>query len=162
VAAEEVPLEAGLAGAEDERAGEHAGGLEALAVAERLDQVLHHEAQGGHTLLKHIGRDEDFLARRQLIDSPKGSTWVTPVSSFATLGEAQELITTALRVHAAEISAWLAQGTRSQLDIALPLAAPVGVVLDASRRLGTAHYVVVRLGRTKGGDVLVRTAMLAP
>ena len=53
--------------------------------------LIQQEALGGHTLFKHVGRDEDFLRRRQLAETKPGE-YPNPASSFFDQSEAETVV----------------------------------------------------------------------
>jgi hypothetical protein len=57
--------------------------------------LIQQEALGGHTLFKHVGRDEDFLRRRQLAETKPGE-YPNPASSFFDQAEAETVVNAAL------------------------------------------------------------------
>lgn len=70
-----------------------------------------HEASGGHTLLKHVGKSDDELLR--LVAGSKRRLW----SSFPNQRRAEQFIAHALARNEPRISAWLAGGgDRLRLD----------------------------------------------
>ncbi|MDX6267938.1 MAG: Bacterial CdiA-CT RNAse domain [Frankiales bacterium] len=120
--------------------------------------LIHHEAAGGHTILKHVGRDPDFLRDRQLWEP-----WVdgepTPMSSFANVDEAESLITTALRSHAAQLREFLADDALTSAKLVLPISEASGAVIDVRGAVAAAGQLVVRLKKVDG-TVRVQTAFL--
>jgi hypothetical protein len=126
--------------------------------------LVHHEAAGGHTLQRHVGRDPDFLRERQrfLVDRD-GNPF--PLSSFGTLDEAEALITEVIRTHLREIRAFLSDPVLTRKTFVEPLPGPVGTVIDAQGTVVPAGSVVVRLVKvdgTVGDTVQVHTAYLHP
>ena len=120
--------------------------------------LLHHEAHGGHTVLKHVGRPVAFLLRRQESLLP----WKQSVSSFTSLEEASRAVDRALT--SAEVQAdldlWLSSPRpRTTVRVALPGLA--GPVLDPLGKPVPARDIVIRLVKGKDGAVLVLTAYLA-
>jgi hypothetical protein len=130
--------------------------------------LVHHEAAGGHTLQRHVGRDPDFLRDRQrfLVDRD-GNPF--PLSSFRTVDEAEALITEVIRTHLREIRAFLSDPVLTRKTFVEPLPGPVGTVIDAQGTVVPAGSVVVRLVKVDGtvdgtgdGTVQVHTAYLHP
>jgi hypothetical protein len=119
--------------------------------------LLHHEAGKGHTLLKHIGRDVDFLRRRQLLE-PRRDGSLKPISSFGTLDLAERAIQGIVRAHAARVRGWLAHPVG---DLGLVGGVPVrlGRLIDVAPRPQEPTRVVVRLTPVDDG-LHIRTAYL--
>ena len=135
-----------------------------LPLLEELDihgvDLVQHEAWGGHTLQKHVGRDPDFLRDRQRWQpAPDGNP--QPFSSFSTIDEAERLISDALRAHLAELRAFLADPGRTRRSIYEPLRGPAGTVIDATGSSVPAGTLVVRLVKVDG-TVRIQTAFLNP
>jgi hypothetical protein len=122
--------------------------------------LMHHEAHDGHTLMKHVGRDEDFLRYRQVVEPRRDGSW-SSMSSFASLEEAERVITQAFRDNASVVRQWLASGEPS-IKMSFPLSGPVGLAIDLDGLVAPAVALTVRLARKPDGSVLIRTAMLQP
>jgi hypothetical protein len=117
--------------------------------------LMQHEAYGGHTLLKHIGRDADWLRLRQQLDpTAKGS-----VSSFASLDQAEQVVAATLAANAERLRAW-AHTDEARIELVSPLTASAGFVLDEDGVEGVATLGVVRMGRLPDGSVRVITAFV--
>lgn len=127
-------------------------------LTDRVD-LLHHEAGGGHTLLKHIGRDPDFLRRRQLLE-PKSDGSLKAMSSFSTIDEAETAVSRVVRSNAAAIRDWLDEVDPSLLELKAPVGDALGILIDEEGLLIRPETLVVRLQRDEGGRVLVNTAFL--
>ncbi len=84
------------------RIGSQAGERTVLAPGGGL---VAHEAAGGHTLLKHVGRTEAQLVQR-LVDEP----WVGASSTFTSRTAAELWVARAIDANAAKITDWLATG----------------------------------------------------
>jgi hypothetical protein len=123
----------------------------------RVD-LLHQEAHGGHTLLRHIGRDVDFLRMRQLTEPGPGGVPIQK-SSFLNLDEAEEVVTMALRDNAAKLVKWY-ESHKATLQIVAELQRPAGLLVGGDGELGSARSAIVRLARLKDGSVIVTTAYL--
>jgi len=122
--------------------------------------LVHQEAAGGHTLQRHVGRDVDFLRDRQREEyGPDGNP--RAYSSFATLDEAERLVTDALRANLPGIRAFLADPHQTRVRILAPLEHGAGTVLDARGELTDASEVAVVLTKVDG-TVRVQTAYLNP
>ncbi|MCW2673388.1 MAG: hypothetical protein JWP14_1977 [Frankiales bacterium] len=120
--------------------------------------LLHHEAAGGHTILKHIGRDPDFLRDRQRWE-PRMDGVPTPVSSFADLDQAEALISSALRAHVLQIRELLADDALTSAKLVVPVTAAAGLVVDVRGALVAAGSLIVRLKKVDG-TVRIQTAFL--
>lgn len=77
-----------------------------LALSARaFDGTIHladDERAGGHTIARHVGKDEAAL-RARLAGDPR----LSRTSSFATLADAEAAVNAALRANAAPLRAWL-------------------------------------------------------
>jgi hypothetical protein len=118
-------------------------------LAQSVD-LMHHEAQGGLTLIRFVGRDAAFLALR--VTKEPGRVGPTPKSSFATLNEAQWAVTEVLRQGSALVTSW-GQGSARRLFVSAPVSRPVGMILDGVA-VGPANHVSALLMR-EGTEVVV-------
>ena len=118
--------------------------------------LQHHEAHGGHTILKHVGRDVAFLRRRQ--DSMGGDSR-PEVSSFAHLRDAEAAVTAVLEggQNARLLREWARSG-RPGLELTLtdPLAG-LATVVATDGSTGSAEVLVVRLKRLPSGSICINT-----
>lgn len=130
-------------------------------VGEWIEQgvnLLHHEARGGHTIWKHVGRDEQFLLRRQAAEP--GRFGPREISSFQDLDEAQRLVNRALRERGHEISQYFARGgTEFRFSVKL-LNSLHGRLIGENSNVIEANYVVVQLV-TRDGEVRINSAYLS-
>lgn len=69
--------------------------------------LVHHEAKDGHTMIRHIGRDIDFLRERQREDVRMAGV-IKRVGSFDTLDQAEALVDDVLRANAQVVKDYLA------------------------------------------------------
>ena len=129
-----------------------------------LDELLsspvdltHHESHAGHTMWKHVGRDADFLRFRQSMESRREGRG--KAASFDSLDQAERLVDQVLSARADAIRQWYAGDKRSK-EFDLPLAEPVGIVLNARGIVVPASAVRVVLEKAKKGTVCVATAYL--
>lgn len=130
-------------------------GVEEL-VREGAD-LVQHEAYGGHTILKHLGRDPDWLRVRQINDK----TVTREVSTFTYLAEAQRVVASALRASEKAITDWLAgPSDKLPLHVGVPEGACVGVVLNEHGLAVPARSVIIKLRRS-GSTVRVVSAYLS-
>lgn len=128
-------------------------GVEEL-VREGAD-LIQHEAYGGHTILKHLGRDPDFLRVRQSRDA----TVLGEVSSFIDLDEAERVVSEALSDAAEEVRAF-ASTNEPRLFIRVALRSPAGLLLDGQGVARTATHALLELRRTADGRIRVHSAYL--
>jgi hypothetical protein len=121
--------------------------------------LVQQEALGGHTILKHVGRDLDFLRRRQLAEARPGKK-PAHFSSFLDRQEAEDLITAALRdpSNRSELEAF-ASGERKNLRISSP-AEGHGLLIDEHGQPLVARFVIVDLIRDNKGEINVQTSFL--
>ncbi|MGB8650810.1 MAG: RNase A-like domain-containing protein [Mycobacteriales bacterium] len=119
--------------------------------------LLHQEAHGGHTILKHVGRDPDFLRRRQ--EAEPGPEGPAPMSSFVDLDAAESAVAAALNAHRVVVERWLA-GTRPRTQLRLEVPSLQGVLVDPAGRVATHGAVIVRLVRVAKQSFRVETAFL--
>jgi hypothetical protein len=122
--------------------------------------LLHHEAHNGHTLMKHVGRDVDFLRYRQVVEPRTDARW-NAMSSFASIDEAERVITQCFRDNASVLRHWLASG-EAETKLSFPLNVPAGLAIDLDGLVAPAVALTVRLSKKADGTVLIRTAMLQP
>jgi len=76
--------------------------------AEGLD-LVHHEARGGHTVLRHVGRSAEFLRSRQ---TAKPHAPMPAVSSFSDLDEATAAIANVLAASSSRIEQYFRHNTK--------------------------------------------------
>jgi hypothetical protein len=123
--------------------------------------LLHHEAAGGHTILKHIGRDPDFLRDRQRWEPGKDGL-PAPMSSFTSLDVAEAAIGDALRGHAQGVRDFLAAADARKYDVIVPAPASLGITIDVAGSVVDVTSLVVRITKSADGTVLIQTAFLNP
>jgi hypothetical protein len=87
-----VPLAAGFVGA-----------ARAIAIRRGAMSLAAQEAQGGHTIARHVGRTEAQL-RARLVEQPG----IPAASTFLTLEQAEQTVAAALRANRSAIKAWAA------------------------------------------------------
>jgi hypothetical protein len=119
--------------------------------------LLVHEARGGHTLLKHIGRDAEFLRRRMELEPSFGV--LVPKSSFLSLDEAERVIAGGLATAAGTLRAWAA-GTQKRIRLVEPLATPAGLLVNLHGQVVEAERLVMDLVRNRDGSVRLVTAFV--
>lgn len=121
--------------------------------------LIHHEAYEGHTLIRHVGRDEAFLRLRQQVEAG-GDGSLRARSSFESLDEAEALVTACLRGNAKEVLAAEAGEVR-RLELRLRLSSSYGRVVDSQGRLSPLPAeVAVILRRDANGRLRIATAFL--
>lgn len=87
-----------------------AGAVRAAAIRSGRISLMQHEAQagsrlGGHTIAKHVGKDEAFL-RQRIADTASSRRPPPAISSFSNLRVAEQQISRALRVNQSRIAQW--------------------------------------------------------
>jgi RHS repeat-associated protein len=87
--------------------------------------LLLHEAEGGHTIRRHVGKTISFLLRR-LVNSN-----VPAASSFYNLQQATGVINKSLNMNAADIAAMLASPGANGMEIDTTFSAPIGYTISA-------------------------------
>ena len=78
-----------------------AGAARAIAIRRGAVSLAAEEVAGGHTLARHVGRTEAQL-RARLAQQPK----IPAASTFASLGDAERVVSAALRGNKAAIQKW--------------------------------------------------------
>ena len=131
------------------------------ALLEQGVDLVHQEAKRGHTMIRHIGRDPDFLRRRQR-ELP-GRHGPHAAGSFASLDEAERLVDEVLRAEAARLRAFVAGvpgvgGKDGELVLERGVAGPVGVLVDKWGRDAVADGVRVVVVRSGDAGIAVKTA----
>ena len=104
-----------------------AGGLgaaRALSVRRGLIDLAEEEAAGGHTIAKHVAKDDAFLLNR-LATEPK----ITGAGTFASLKEAERGVSEALRAFEMDISNWAKNGAKGQFIETFDAGRPIGRVI---------------------------------
>ena len=117
--------------------------------------LLHHEARGGHTLWKHVGRDEAFLRRRQA--AQPGRFGAADFSSFTTLVEAKAAVRSVLLANRISITEHFGSSSKSLLVTSLWRSE--NVIVDKFGNLMSSQGAVVVLVR-ESGEVRVQTTYL--
>jgi hypothetical protein len=75
-----------------------------------------HEAAGGHTIARHVGKSRDYLVQR-LAENPK----MEAASTFPDRATAERVIAEALEMQANEVQTWLAKpGKQLKLEVTMP------------------------------------------
>lgn len=139
------------------------GALRSLKVA---DDVVHlvpggglaaHEAAGGHTLAKHVGKSEDFL-RNRLVTEPRR----VAASTFYDRQVAEETISQLIHSQRRIVNGWSKRGG-FQLELLGRSPTPIGrlVVRDASAATDEAGVkVILRRNPKMAHGFFVYTAMV--
>jgi hypothetical protein len=117
------------------------------------------EAHGGHTLLKHVGRDIDILRRRQR-EEPDHTGAPVAKSTFRSLVEAQEVVAEALEANQEELRAWVADPDPPTRPFRATLSQSAGLVLDKSGHLSAGRTAVLVLRRNPDGTTRIISAYL--
>ncbi|MEM5299628.1 RNase A-like domain-containing protein [Burkholderia sp. JPY481] len=112
-------------------------------------RLKEHEAKtlngiGGHTLLKHVGKDEAWL-RQRLIDEP----WIPAATSFKDQRTAERAISKVMMADADRIRLWAqSTGMRAPLRITKHVSGDVGYgVVRKTGRLVKGNKILVVLKR---------------
>lgn len=121
--------------------------------------LLLQEAHGGHTLLKHVGRDEDFLHKRQAFE-PRVMRPFEPKSSFVSLEEAERLVAGTLLTGDRAVRAWISRSDSRALTLRQNLSESAGLVLNRYGQLVAARRSAVVLIHDRAGRVRILTAYL--
>ncbi|MDQ1744459.1 MAG: hypothetical protein QOE23_2798 [Pseudonocardiales bacterium] len=141
-------------------------GGNAMRSLRAADEVVHlvpggglaaHEAAGGHTLAKHVGKSEAFLRNRLATE-----TDIRGASTFHDRQTAEHSIAGVLRANQRKVDNWLA-GREKKLILRNRLPKPVGVLMTSvDSDANPAYGVKIVLGRDKGmqGGYLLITAMV--
>lgn len=88
--------------------------------------LVAHEAAGGHTIEKHVGRSVEQMRHRIALEGRE------VVSSFSDLATAERAVTSALTEHADSLATWLASGAKVKL-LTYEAGEPLGTVVRAGR-----------------------------
>lgn len=123
--------------------------------------LVQQEALGGHTIYKHVGRDVEFLRRRQLLEAKPGKSPLR-ASSFLDQAEAELLINRALRQPASLTPLReLASGVLPEAVLTLRAdAIGHGVLLAPTGTVVQTRFVVVEFKRRLDGSVFLNRAFL--
>lgn len=128
-------------------------GVQALLAGEA--DLAHHEARGGHTILKHVGKRIEVLQARLELEAPGEP--LAQRSTFPDLATAQELVRRALLANRPKIHSLVDGPKATSRTLKFPLDEPVGTVLRQDGSVVPGRSVVVVL-RKKGGEVFIETA----
>ncbi|MCU1595895.1 MAG: Bacterial CdiA-CT RNAse domain, partial [Frankiales bacterium] len=144
---------------------QHFAKLPAPTVEELLRDgvdLVQQEALGGHTLLKHVGRDLEFLGRRQLAEAPRSRELKT-MSSFASEEEAELAVNRTLGFgsNAAELRAWADSHETKALRLESP-AEGMGLVRGPSGTAVPASFAIIEFAKDRRGRVILNSAFLEP
>ena len=123
--------------------------------------LVQQEALGGHTLLKHVGRDADFLRLRQIVERTTMTMARSPFSSFGSQLEAEMLINRTLRRadNAEALRGWLQSSDPKPLKLEGPSFGMGSLVSPSGMRV-TSRFVIIELKRGERGSSYVNTAYL--
>lgn len=116
--------------------------------------LRHHEASGGHTLLKHVDARVELLQWRLRLEQQGALK-----SSFADLDEAVSSVQHVLDLNRLAVESFMAS-TRSSQIFRAPASAPTGVVLRRSGETSPGSRLRVTLRRHQDGSVYIVTAMV--
>lgn len=141
-------------------------GGSAFRAARAADDVVHlvpggglmaHEAAGGHTLAKHVGKSEQFL-RNRLATEPQ----IRGASTFYDRETAENAISGVLRANQRKVDRWLS-GRRHQLELFDAGDRKLGILLLPGSGLPTEEggiKVVLRRTPALGIGFSIHTAMV--
>jgi len=106
------------------------------------------EAAGGHTILKHVGKDEAFL-RNRLATEPR----IPAAGTFRTLAQAEKFVSKAIQANAAQIQSWASSATLQPLRLIYDAGETVGATIPrATGILQNVSKVRVVLRKTTIGQ----------
>jgi hypothetical protein len=137
--------------------------LRSLRVA---DDVVHlvpggglaaHEAAGGHTLAKHVGKPESYLRHRLGTESN-----LKAASTFYNREVAEESLRGLLLSHQVPVARWLA-GTSGKMTLEGRLPKPIGVLItptSVALTQGNGIRAILRRSKTSGVGYYIYTAMV--
>ncbi|BEP16203.1 hypothetical protein acdb102_45140 [Acidothermaceae bacterium B102] len=111
------------------------------------------EAPYGHTLSKHVAKDEQWLLQR-LDDEP----WIKSASSFDTRATAEAAVKAAIEANPEAVEALLA-GRKARIEIRVSLPHDAGTVVARDGTTRPSRKAVIRLRRLNR-TVVVSTAFL--
>ena len=119
------------------------------------DLRLHQGPQApyGHTLSKHVAKDEKWLLQR--LDK---ESWIDEASSFATRSDAEVAVKTAIEANPEAIES-LMGGREGRIEIRVTLPRDVGTVITRDGTIRASKDAVVRL-KLVNRRVVVTTAFL--
>lgn len=141
-------------------------GGNAMRSLRAADDVVHlvpggglaaHEAAGGHTLAKHVGKSEAFL-RNRLATEPH----LTAVSTFYDRQTAENAIAGVLQTHQRTVDSWLGR-RKFELVLRAQLSTPSGTLITKKTSIvAPAHgiRIVIRRNAKMPSGYLLVTAMV--
>jgi len=132
-------------------------GVEALLRGE-VD-LAHHEARGGHTVLKHVGKRIEVLRARLDVETDGDPNAFR--STFPDLATAEELVRQALLDKPHLIQRLHRSTTKRSSELEFHLPDPVGTVMRADGSITSGRSVLVLLKKERG-EIRVHTAYLKP
>jgi hypothetical protein len=127
-----------------------------VAQAARGGGLAAHEAAGGHTLARHVGRTATQLDAR-LAAEPH----LRMASSFATQAEAEAAATTIMSQNAARIAEWVSAGAQGRLPITGAFSGGLIRIPGGYSATGTSATFVL-LGNGSGGYHILTGFPTAP
>ncbi|HVZ09624.1 RNase A-like domain-containing protein [Rhodopila sp.] len=120
------------------------GAVRALSIRRGLIVLLEEEEAGGHTILKHVAKDDEFLLNR-LTAEPR----IPAAGSFASVRDAERAISDAIKANRTAITQWAASGATRDLPFSVHLGRDVGTtILRGSSSRITVQSVRLVLRRT--------------
>ncbi|MCW2601524.1 MAG: hypothetical protein JWM02_3353 [Frankiales bacterium] len=123
-------------------------------IANGADLMLQ-EAHGGHTLLRHVGRDVEFLRWRQVQETAKAGP--TGKSTFVHIDEAERVVAQALASGAEDLRSW-ANGSKPSYTLRMPLPSSAGLLVNGLGDAADAEVAVLRLAHAQDGSIRIVTA----
>lgn len=130
-------------------------GTRTVEAAEKESWLKKHEERGGHTLARHVGKDEAWL-RARLESDPK----LSRASSFPDVAMAEKVIIAAGNANRDAIAEWLRTGrVGSRLTVDYQGQQKIGIVVSRrSPRVFDCFRARIVLQSFKGPDYFVLTA----
>jgi hypothetical protein len=120
------------------------GAVRALSIRGGLIDLAAEEAAGGHTIARHVAKDDAFLLNRLATESA-----IPAAGTFASLREAEQVVSDALRANQVAITQWAASGVQKTLPLTYQAGRDIGtVILRGTTAPRAAQAVRIVLRRT--------------
>ena len=130
-------------------------GADQAAATEKESWLKKHEERGGHTLERHVGKDETWL-RARLAQDPQ----LSRASSFPDVGTAEKVIVATVNANKERVGEWLRTGrvgARLTLDFEGQQKIGIGVSRRSQQAFDCFRARVV-LQSLKGNEYFILTA----